>query len=520
MSDLKDFVIENGVLTEYVGNGGDVVIPKGVTKIYQKVFSYEKLGTTNIDSVVIPDTVKDIGGNAFEGCTAKIVVLPKGIKEIKARVFQGSKIESIDIPGNVKSTGMVAFGYCYNLKNVVLQEGVEVLGARAFECCGTLESVQLPTSLTTIEREAFLRCKTLREISIPENVKEMGRDVFLGCENLKILRLPVTMKTFDMKILGVCPTLLALVTPGIKPEILPVKLQKIAAAGFLIASNEGAFPKGEVFDAWEEYAKKSIVKKPQAYYDVALEETMILNALMSQNLIPLKDIDSLIETAREKRKIEVVALLMDYKNKSFTQEAVEKDSNQKLEKEINAPTLADLKKIWAFEKKKDGTIKLLSYKGKEKDVVIPEYFGSDIVTELGEKIFYSEHYHTGQKAKVYREIKSIIIPNTVQKIGSQAFSGCVELKSIVLPLELKVLEEYVFHECESLSEIVLPVGMTTIKAFAITLCYGLQKIEIPDSVVQIEEDAIGYNDQAKIYASEGSAADKYAKKNGIPFVLQ
>ena len=33
MSSASDFVIENGVLTEYKGPGGDVVIPEGVTSI-------------------------------------------------------------------------------------------------------------------------------------------------------------------------------------------------------------------------------------------------------------------------------------------------------------------------------------------------------------------------------------------------------------------------------------------------------------------------------------------------------
>ena len=33
MSNINDFVIENGVLKEYQGQGGDVVIPEGVTNI-------------------------------------------------------------------------------------------------------------------------------------------------------------------------------------------------------------------------------------------------------------------------------------------------------------------------------------------------------------------------------------------------------------------------------------------------------------------------------------------------------
>lgn len=36
---MRDFVIENGVLKEYQGNGGDVVIPAGVTEIGAVAFS-------------------------------------------------------------------------------------------------------------------------------------------------------------------------------------------------------------------------------------------------------------------------------------------------------------------------------------------------------------------------------------------------------------------------------------------------------------------------------------------------
>ena len=38
MSNINDFVIENGVLKEYQGQGGDVVIPEGVTSIGDSAF--------------------------------------------------------------------------------------------------------------------------------------------------------------------------------------------------------------------------------------------------------------------------------------------------------------------------------------------------------------------------------------------------------------------------------------------------------------------------------------------------
>ena len=38
MSDLKDFIIEDGVLEKYVGPGGDVTIPDSVTSIGDSAF--------------------------------------------------------------------------------------------------------------------------------------------------------------------------------------------------------------------------------------------------------------------------------------------------------------------------------------------------------------------------------------------------------------------------------------------------------------------------------------------------
>ena len=35
----SDFIIENGILTQYVGSGGDVIIPDGVTEIGKHEFN-------------------------------------------------------------------------------------------------------------------------------------------------------------------------------------------------------------------------------------------------------------------------------------------------------------------------------------------------------------------------------------------------------------------------------------------------------------------------------------------------
>lgn len=58
MSSASDFVIENGVLTKYVGSGGDVVIPEGVTEIGDMAFA-----GSSIKNVEIPDSGHCVRGN-------------------------------------------------------------------------------------------------------------------------------------------------------------------------------------------------------------------------------------------------------------------------------------------------------------------------------------------------------------------------------------------------------------------------------------------------------------------------
>ncbi len=50
MSSASDFVIENGVLKKYVGPGGDVAVPKGVTVIGEEAFSNDK----NVVNIRLP----------------------------------------------------------------------------------------------------------------------------------------------------------------------------------------------------------------------------------------------------------------------------------------------------------------------------------------------------------------------------------------------------------------------------------------------------------------------------------
>ena len=61
MSNLNDFIIKNGELVKYKGEGGDVVIPEGVTSIGEHAFD----NCRSLISVTIPNSVTSIGKYAF-----------------------------------------------------------------------------------------------------------------------------------------------------------------------------------------------------------------------------------------------------------------------------------------------------------------------------------------------------------------------------------------------------------------------------------------------------------------------
>ena len=201
LSDPADFVIENGVLVSYVGIGGDVVIPDGVTCIGDNAFS----GCSSLTSVWIPDGVTSIEKGAFYGCTGLTsIVIPDSVNTIASATrktgttyggaFEGcTGLTSMTLGKNVTSIGRYAFKDCTNLTNlhirtsyykgfrgkqyltnVTLADTVERIGQGAFSGCTNLKSIVIPNSVSRIDSEAFQNCSQLTSIIIPDTVNSFG----------------------------------------------------------------------------------------------------------------------------------------------------------------------------------------------------------------------------------------------------------------------------------------------------------------------------------------------------------
>ena len=152
------------------GLNGTYSIRKGTKIVCDEAFRWSKfIGCRSLTSLVIPDSVTNIGDYAFWGC---------------------SDLADIVIPDGVTSIGDYAFEGCESLRSVVIPDGVTSIGDYVFSGCRSLTDIVIPNSVTSIRDGAFFGCSDLADIVIPDGITSIGDRAFMGCSSLSSLVIP------------------------------------------------------------------------------------------------------------------------------------------------------------------------------------------------------------------------------------------------------------------------------------------------------------------------------------------
>lgn len=144
-------------LTKYTGNDKHVELPDKITVsiMNDKLFK----GHTEIETINIPDSVTQIGGWVFDGCTnLKFIKLPPNLSDMWQYALTRINVEEIEIPGSMHKIIPFTFSESKSLKKVIFNEGTLSIGAWAFKDCTSLTDIYLPASLTEINDKAFEGC--------------------------------------------------------------------------------------------------------------------------------------------------------------------------------------------------------------------------------------------------------------------------------------------------------------------------------------------------------------------------
>lgn len=160
-----------------------VIMSNNVTYIGESAFE----SCVELEQIVLSNNIKEIGTSAFSTCELlDNILLPSSLNEIPSFAFEMSGLSEVFIPSSIKRIGDFAFNYCEYITKLFIPSNVEEIGANAFSECYNLKEVILVEGLKIIKEGAFAETK-IEEIKIPNSVKEIGDGVFDECNNLKVI---------------------------------------------------------------------------------------------------------------------------------------------------------------------------------------------------------------------------------------------------------------------------------------------------------------------------------------------
>ena len=243
----------NGLYVTYIASSAfldckdlvSIIIPNSVTNIGDCAFG----GCTSLTNVYYNGTIEDWCNISFSSSSSNPmcyashfymldenneykevteIVIPETVTKIGDYKFYGfGNITNITIPNSVISIGKSAFGGCTSLTSMTLpfigNGGSETHFGYIFGA--TYKSVNygyVPTTLKEVTitgykgigNFAFGGCTSLTNIIISGEVTKIDFDAFFGCTSLKSISIPNSVKSIGQRAFSSCKSLTNMVIPN------------------------------------------------------------------------------------------------------------------------------------------------------------------------------------------------------------------------------------------------------------------------------------------------------------------
>ena len=445
---LDDGTIE---ITSYSGSAENIVIP------------------AQIDG----KSVTRIGNNAFEKSSAKEIVIPDSVTEIGSQAFSG----------------------CGKLTGVSIPNSVTTIRDRAFFDCNSLASITIPDSVTDIELQAFCNCTSLKSVTIPASVTYIGDEAFGyysdidGSEIKKVdgFKINYVKNTYghyyatkngfsdedclftnelNDGTLEISKYVGNSATYEIPGEIDGKKVIRIGNSAFIDCTEltSVTIPDGVTDIRWRAFYNCVSLKSVTIPKSVTYIDNYAFGYYYDSDSFATKKIDGFKINYVKNTYGHMYAI----KN-GFTDEAC------LLTHELY-----------------DGTLEITEYVGNSATYVIPSEIDGKRVTQIGYDAFND-----------CTELTSITIPDGVTIIGNSAFSDCTSLETVTIPNSVTQIYTRAFYNCTSLKEVAIPASVTVIRDEAFGYYYDIDSSETKKA------------DGFKINYVNNTQGHWYAIKNGF-----
>ena len=481
-----------------------IEIPNSVKEIGKQAFSYCK----SLTSVTIPNSVTEIGEYAFIECISLTSIeIPSSVVYIRKGAFlRCTALTSIIIPDFVTEIGEYAFNGCQSLTNITIGNSVKKIGEYAFAISGRpertivfkgeipayaysdigfLTDVVLNDGVTEIPRSAFSDCSKLKNINIPDTVFNIDDYAFENCTSLTNIDISNSMLHIGTQAFYNC---------SFTNIIIPDSVERIDDGAFLYCSELTSITLGDSVNKIGAYA---------------------FCGCSSLTSITIPDsVTSIGERAFEY----CISLTSVTMGKSYTLVGQNAFTNcTSLETLIfngEIPTYAyyslpNLTNIIL----NDGVVVLKDLVFNNcislKSITIP-----DSVTSIGDRALYNctsltsievdknNAYYRSLDGHLYdknektliqyalgKKDTTFVIPDSVTSTGDYSFYGCTTLSSVTMGDSVTRIGDYAFYGCTELTNATIGNSVTSIGELAFYGCTSLTSINIPDSVTSIGNSA-------------------------------
>ena len=410
---LPEFDIFHGVLRNYYGTNPSVIIPENVRKIAPCGFS----NCETLKSVTITKELTEIDYSAFSGCTSLSEINYTGTKEQWKSVKKGGDwrrctsakfVRCSD--GNTELTQFdindgILEAYFGIDSNVIIPENVQRIGTSSFRNCESLKSIVIPENVMEIDSFALNDCTSLSEIHYNGTKKQwLAMEKYpdwrryIPAEFVQCTDGNIELPQFEIKD-GILQRYC-----GINPSvIIPDNVTKIGESAFKLCRLLKSITIPEsVTEICENAFRKCI----------SLETVNIPNSITTIPAYAFYCCTSLkfVRIPISVREIDEVAFF-DCRHLSEINYAGTKEQWKAVKKGFDWRQYTSAK----FVQCTDGIIKLPRFY--IKNGVLQKYFGTD---------------------------RTLVIPDSVIKIGENVFKGNCTLVSVSLPNGVKEIGDYAF----------------------------------------------------------------------------
>ncbi len=491
-----------------------VTFADGVTKSLQGMF----MGTTSLEEVVLPESLKTIDQNTFKDCSGL-----KKLSVVKSDQETGEYVAAEEnVLDTVETINAGAFNGCSSLETLTLKNVAKIDSSdtnRTFGGCMSLKKVSVTgvtttdntgktTLSTTIGTSAFKDNKALKEINL-DTIKTVSQEAFRGCGVADDGTDPATLTLNNVNAIGA----LAFYGCGFKAVQIPRQLTSVAT-GKINGVEYGPFAGGKL----EIVSFGTLIN--------TIPDNLCMNTTSLQK-IELQSVKASLRTIGKNAfkgctSVEEVTIpkgILTVSNSAFEGCSGLTDVTIAA-KTINAKAFAECTNLKAV-KMEEGvtTIQGMAFANTQiSAVTIPSTLTTTGTTKEGtiEKgpfagtMIATVHGQTEDSTEAQEG--ATILPET-KKIPDNLFLGCTSIIDVQIPETVTEIGQKAFKDASSVENVTFAVntetgkvkGVEKIGISAFDGCSSLQELVLPETVTEVLQGAFA-NEGALVKADMSRAA--------------